>query len=323
MELKKIYIENNDYLEFLKQIKDKTVDFICIDPPYGKNNGMLLSGQKKSITWDEAINWSIMFNEFNRVIKDGGTICVFGQQPTFSSVINSNLKDFKYELIWEKNNAAQGFRTKKMPLQYTENIAIFVHKESKQNKRTYNNIAQKQPIDKNTHFSRWYSQQLFEYIGIPRRKIHEKLGHRKLEFYFHFTGKHFGLLSEELYNQLILTFEINNWKGFLEYGELKRKWNSEKEYSKGIKLDSSIYSQTLSNILKVSKEKKYFHPTQKPVKLMEKLIKMYSNENEIVLDCFMGSGSTGVAALKNKRKFLGCEKDEEYFNIAKKRLENY
>ena len=63
------------------------------------------------------------------------------------------------------------------------------------------------------------------------------------------------------------------------------------------------------------------HPTQKPVDLLEYLIKTYTNEGELVLDFTMGSGSTGVAALNTNRKFIGIELDEKYFNIAKERIE--
>ena len=62
------------------------------------------------------------------------------------------------------------------------------------------------------------------------------------------------------------------------------------------------------------------HPTQKPVDLLEYLIKTYTNENETVLDFTMGSGSTGVAAKNLKRNFIGIEKDENYFNIATDRI---
>ena len=317
---KNVNIYNEDYLQFLKRIKSKSIDFICIDPPYGKINGMILSGQKKKIDWDNNINWDLMFSEFNRVIKNGGTICVFGQQPTYSKMILSNLKDFKYELIWEKNNAAQGFHSDKMPLCFTENIAVFIHNENKNNKRTFNNIAFKNEINKDEHYTRWYAQQLFYFINLKRRKIHEILGHRKLEFFFCYTGKHFGLLSEDLYNQLISNFNIDKWKEFVPFKELKRKWNMEKHLTKGIKLDSFQFSQTLSNVLNVPKETQYLHPTQKPVKLMEKIILMFTNENDLVLDCFMGSASTGVACIKNNRKFIGCELDMEYFKICENRL---
>ena len=67
--------------------------------------------------------------------------------------------------------------------------------------------------------------------------------------------------------------------------------------------------------------KRTLHPTQKPVALMEYLIKTYTNEGEMVLDFTMGSGTTGVACKNLNRKFIGIEKDEKYFNIAKKRIE--
>lgn len=68
-------------------------------------------------------------------------------------------------------------------------------------------------------------------------------------------------------------------------------------------------------------QKKYNHPTVKPTNLMEWLIKHYSEEGHIILDPFMGSGSTGVACVNTGRNFIGIEKDETYFNIAKKRIE--
>ncbi|MFV8414323.1 DNA-methyltransferase [Mycoplasma sp. Z707] len=314
-------ISCEDYRKLLSKLPDNSIDFICIDPPYGKINGMKLSGQKKKVDWDLPIDWREMFMEFNRVIKNGGTIACFGQNPTYSEMVLSNLKDFKYELVWVKNNGAQGFHADKMPLIYTENIAIFIHNEDKNNKRTYNNIAKEIEIDKNRHFCRWYSQQMFKWIGKTRRKIHEELGHRKLEFWFYFVGEHFGLLSEELYEQLIQRYNINNWDFFINYNELKRIWEKEKKETKGVKLNPQEYNKTFNNVLMVSKENNYLHPTQKPVELMEKLIKMYSNENDVVLDCFMGSGSTGVASLRNNRYFIGCEINKEYYEVAHKRLE--
>ena len=68
---------------------------------------------------------------------------------------------------------------------------------------------------------------------------------------------------------------------------------------------------------------KRLHPTQKPVVLLEYLIKTYTNKNDLILDFTMGSGSTGVAALNTNRRFIGIELDEKYFNIAKERLENF
>lgn len=76
------------------------------------------------------------------------------------------------------------------------------------------------------------------------------------------------------------------------------------------------------NILYFNNPTKYVHPTQKPVELLEYLIKTYTNEGETVLDNCMGSGSTGVACKHLNRNFIGIELDENYFNIAKERIEN-
>lgn len=76
------------------------------------------------------------------------------------------------------------------------------------------------------------------------------------------------------------------------------------------------------DILEFNSESNTVHPTQKPVNLMEYLIKTYTNEGETVLDFTMGSGTTGVACVRTNRKFIGIEKDEGYFNIAKERISN-
>jgi site-specific DNA-methyltransferase (adenine-specific) len=76
------------------------------------------------------------------------------------------------------------------------------------------------------------------------------------------------------------------------------------------------------NIIKFNRDKNKVHPTQKPVALLEYLIKTYTNENDTVLDFTMGSGSTGVACKNLNRDFIGIELDQEYFKIAKERIES-
>lgn len=94
--------------------------------------------------------------------------------------------------------------------------------------------------------------------------------------------------------------------------------------------DSSDNIVTVSNgnrypltIIKFNRDRRKIHPTQKPVALLEYLIKTYTLEDETVLDFTMGSGSTGVACKKLNRKFIGIEKDETYFNLAKDRIKNH
>lgn len=95
-------------------------------------------------------------------------------------------------------------------------------------------------------------------------------------------------------------------------GEITRNVIKKQTKNKGTRYPRSIQK------FNTDKSKGSLHPTQKPVALLEYLIKTYTNENEIVLDNCMGSGSTGVACINTNRNFIGFELDEKYFNIAKK-----
>ncbi len=117
-----------------------------------------------------------------------------------------------------------------------------------------------------------------------------------------------------------------NPQGVVECTRHKTRKTKEGTVNNGEK-DGSLsgnYTSTLTNyprqLLEFASESKTQHPTQKPVDLMEYLIKTYTNENETVLDFCMGSGTTGVAAKNLNRKFIGIEKDAGYFEIAKQRL---
>jgi len=91
---------------------------------------------------------------------------------------------------------------------------------------------------------------------------------------------------------------------------------------KHVRSDGERYPTDVFYFKTAESEGRVWHPTQKPVALMEYLIKTYTNEGETVLDFTMGSGTTGVAAKSLNRKFIGIELDEAYFNIAKERIEN-
>lgn len=123
-------------------------------------------------------------------------------------------------------------------------------------------------------------------------------------------------------------------KNYLEKGTmiLRRHKNKHAITTSGIKedVDRSIHmlnkyqkGAKLSSIITENREHYTMeHPTQKPIKLMEKLVLMLTNENDTVLDCFMGGGSTGLACLFKNRNFIGCEIDKEYFEISKCKLKS-
>ena len=117
-----------------------------------------------------------------------------------------------------------------------------------------------------------------------------------------------------------------NPQGLIPYGkEVDSSNKRDVTAINGGKLKEGKYVRQFTNyprqILKFDVEQG-LHPTQKPVTLLEYLIKTYTNENEIVLDNCMGSGSTGVACMNTNRKFIGIELDEHYFGIAKERVED-
>ena len=124
---------------------------------------------------------------------------------------------------------------------------------------------------------------------------------------------------------VVFNSKIYNPQGLIEYNQVTKQ-GSKITDNIGGGLRPSSYIQTHTNypknILEFSKDRPSTHPTQKPVALMEYLIKTYTNENETVLDFTMGSGTTGVACKNLNRNFIGIELDETYFNIAKERIDN-
>ena len=102
-------------------------------------------------------------------------------------------------------------------------------------------------------------------------------------------------------------------EGFLPYNHLPKK-------EKTFNLQNG--AKFMSNVLSFKKDYQGLHPTQKPVALIEYLIKTYTNEGETILDNCMGSGTTAVAAIRTKRNFIGFELQKEYFDIANKRIKD-
>jgi len=225
-----------DCLERMKEIPDGSVDLVLADPPYGTT----------ACKWDTIIPLEPMWIQLKRIIKPNGAIVLFGSQPFTSLLVCSNLKGYKHQWVWNKNNSA-GFATAKIrPFAVCEDILVFSGDGKK-----------------------------VSYIPqMTKGKLRVKGGYSSSD----------------------------------NYGIKPTKKICDEYYPKNL--------IEISNASQVGK----VHPTQKPVALMEYLIKTYTNENETVLDFTMGSGTTGVACKNLNRKFIGIEKDAVYFEIAKKRL---
>ena len=195
-----------------------------------------------------------MWEQLNRIIKPNGAIVLFGSEPFSSALRMSNIKQYKYDLVWDKTFGRQPQLANIQPMKRHENIMVFSLKGKK-----VNYYPQKEKLDKP-----YSSKGAGNNSGTENN---HKLGLKKVA----------------------------------------------KEYTH--KTPTSVL------IFKPESNSKILHPTQKPVALLEYLIKTYTNENETVLDFTFGSCSTGVASLNTNRRFIGVEMEEKYFDIGVNRMQ--
>lgn len=276
-------ILEGNFLDKIKEIEDDSIDFVLTDPPFGvtqckwdsvipfhsfveykgklmERDDFLLTAFKEDLDFKEANNFfknnkkSGMWEELERVTKNDSIVALFGTEPFLSSLIKSNIKNFKYCWYWKKNKSTNFLNAKKQPLRNIECIAIFYKGDYFPQKTTNH-----KPVN---YFTKNTSDG-------------ETLGQTKQGFK--------GGGSTERYPTQHLKFQVIN-----------------NDNSGGDK----------------------FHPTQKPVELLEYLLKTYTKENDLVLDFTAGSFSTGVACKNLKRNFIGIEIDSEYVKIGKKRLKD-
>lgn len=232
LELNRIY--NEDCLVGMQRIADKSIDMILCDLPYGTTAN----------SWDSIIPFNELWNQYERIIKDNGAIVLTASQPFTTEVIASNKKLFRYELIWEKDNATGFLAAHIKPMKIHENILVF-------------------------------------YKNTPRYNPQMRDG--------------------------FAAYKAKNGMGSTNYRQ-QREVVSE---SDGKRFPISI--------LKFKRDKDKIHPTQKPVALFEYLIKTFTEKGDVVLDNCIGSGTTAIACLNTERKYIGFEKNKEYFEMAETR----
>jgi site-specific DNA-methyltransferase (adenine-specific) len=303
-----------------QNIESGSVDLILTDLPFGTMKGLDAEpikadnkkkyvaggGYKKGYDWDNSINPIDIYNIANRILRKNGKLILFCQEPYTTDLINKSIPNipFSYRAIWEKNDFANCLFSKKAMVNFYEDILIFSkHFESENNDDN--------PCKK-------YALKVFAFINKSMKELKEIYGNNNLS-HFYSSGKQFRLCTESTYNKLINDFLLEKMDGFLKYDVLNEmNRNYKNTFASTFNLwEGNKYK---SNILKYKKDYDGFHPTQKPVLLLEDLIKTFSNENETVLDFTMGSGTTGVACVNTNRKFIGIEMDAKYFEIAEKRI---
>ena len=220
------------------------VDAIITDIPYGIT----------ACKWDTIIPFDDMWERITKIKKNkNNPIILFGSEPFSSYLRLSNIKEYKYDLIWDKNKGSQPALAKIKPMKSHEDILVFGN-----GRILYNPQME---------------------IGKPYKR---------------------------------------NNKGYKRENNHKLGLNPINQVNEGTRYPKSIllFPRDFS-------AQSRLHPTQKPVALMEYLVKTYTNEGDTILDFTMGSGSTGVACVNTNRNFIGIELDEDYFNIAKERIEKH
>ena len=237
-----LVLYNEDCLDVMNGFvsEGRSFDAIITDPPYGIHNNKI----------DIPIPFNKMWDVLPKILKPKGNIVLFSSGLFTYYLALSNVKLFRYEMIWKKSKCGSPLTAKYMPLKKHENILVFGESAA------------------------YYEPQMRE--GAP-------------------------------YKRKYTPNKVNN----LGYG------------IKGVETNNSgtRHPSTVLDFPQKWRRQDQLHPMQKPVELMEFLVKSYCPEGGTVLDFTMGSGSTGVAALKCNRNFVGVELDKDIFEIAKKRIE--
>jgi len=287
------------------KIESGSVDLILTDLPYGNMKNTPSTWDKSKTEWDTRIHPKKVFEIANRILRKNGKMILFSQEPYTTQLINhkSNIV-FNYRATWEKDNFAVALGANKNMVSFAEDVLIFSKAEDTEWHHPLRN----------------YAINILNWIEGPRKMVLEYIGMGNIRF-FRIKQNEFAKPTKKAYDKIIEMFEINEMQGFKPYDEI---FKIDAEYKKKFASTFNLWegNKYKSNILKYKKDYDGYHPTQKPVLLLEDLIKTFSNEGDLVVDLTMGSGSTGVACVWTGRHFIGIEKDPTYFDIATRRIEN-
>lgn len=314
------YIDNMDCLEGMKAIPDGSVDLIVTDPPYGiMAGGGKTKVQKYGVMeWDKAIAPEKIMPEFARILRPRGRLIMFSMEPLSATYIVNKypLLRYAYKLYWRKNCPALILGSKKNPVGYVEEILLFNRAD-----------LPPQPDADKQHPLREYFMGEKEKSGLQPADFRELLGNGMASHYFT-QGEQFICPTESAYKKLQGSGYFQ--KPFEEIKALDIEYKASREEKRKQELNEyaekypAVFNlpegaKSKPNILEYAKDQTGLHPTQKPIALIEDLVKTYSNPGDVVLDAFMGSGTTAVACIRTGRSYIGFEMNPEYYAVATRR----
>lgn len=312
-------VMQGDCRERLLDLPDDSVDLVLIDPPYGT-----IRGCRNVDSWNEGsrVDWDIqippdeLLSLCLRLLRKNGKAIIFCQEPLTSRLVTTSLPgiSFSSRAIWEKNCPGICLGAAKNLVSYFEDIAIFqkIHP-----KHDFEGMDPSRP----------YFAKVQEYIGKSLKDINREMGNRRAEHTFYHGSTQFQLCGKDVYISLSERYGLREMPGFIEWDILNSQSAKYREdLVESMNRDfPSVFNlmegqKSKSNLFKYPKEVG-FHPTQKPVPLLEDLILTYSRSGDLVVDFVMGSASTGVAAMRTDRRFVGIEQDAGIYEEALVRLQ--
>jgi len=322
-------IFNNDFFNILPKIKKGSIDLVLVDLPYNQID----------LEWDkQPIDLAKMWRELVRIGKPNTYYIFFCSTRFGYNLIKSKENYFRYDLVWEKHNAVGFLNVNKKPLNSHEMLYIFRRPLETNDREKKLNLKM-----------RAYSKKVVDFINKKNKDITKDLGHMGHIHFLTHNGEQYGYPTEKTYNELIKLYNIDKMDGFIKRTDfpplekipsIKNKYKSIKKegfkpykttrtagttvygYVETYKMQNTDGTRHPKSVLKYDYDRteQRFHGTQKPVALCEFLIEAYSDEGDLVLDHTMGSGSTIIAAINKKRKYIGIEKDKDIFKKAEERI---
>lgn len=328
-----IELYNKDCFNHLETLPDKSIKLFLLDLPYG----CII---KK---WDVKIDLDKMWLLVKQKLKKDGLVIFFCNYKFSVDIYNSNPSWFRHDYIWQKKNTLGYLSPETSPLIQHELIHIYFNLCSNNDvERIYNKETRK------------YAEKYYDYlrsINIKLKDIEKLIGNMGYSHFYSYRGCQFSLPNEKNYNLVSKTYNIDKQPFYLSYKDLRDLHETininDRTYNHGVKFDktkmttenkriTSNYGEKkkfkykrLNNvnypttILNYGYDKQNLHTTQKPIKLLEYLINLYTNENEVVCDFCAGSASVAIACINTNRHFTGCELDKDIFNIANNRIKEH
>lgn len=283
----KIYLNkiyNEDCLEGMKRIPDNSVDCILTDPPY-----LYLKNQKLDRPFDELV----FFSECKKVLKKNGFIVLFGRGTSFyrwNCILADMGFTFKEEIIWDKINTTSPL----LPLS-RKHETISIH-----------SIGRKTILRSKVPYEEIRINDDSKVVGDAKRIIS------------YIKSNDIDKIKEEIDNGLVYNKKrshkthVSAQTGF---------FSSDRAIACIDSIKNGCNERDIISLLR--DHYSAIHPTQKPVRLIERLLAIISCEGDIILDPFSGSSSTAIACINTKRNYIGFEIDKEYYDLSVNRIKKY